>query len=83
MRFFPHGSGSIAGTAVSASRAAYAATASFTTHILSASFALKGSPGPVGPTGICVYASGSPGPQGPSGSQGPIGTVDGPFEGGY
>lgn len=79
MRFFPHGSGSIPGISVSASVSTYAQTASFTTNVLSASLALVGSQGPVGPTGSCIYASGSVGPQGPSGSQGPIGTVDGPF----
>ena len=83
MRFFPHGSGSIPGIAVSASTSTYAQTASFTTHILSASLGLTGSRGPTGPNGTCIYASGSQGIRGPSGSQGPIGTVDGPFESGY
>lgn len=79
MRFFPHGSGSIPGIAVSASVSTYAQTASFTTRVLSASLGLVGSRGPAGSNGSCIYASGSAGPQGPSGSQGPIGTVDGPF----
>lgn len=79
MRFYPHGSGSIPGIAVSASSATYALTASFATRILSASVALKGAPGPMGSAGNCIYASGSTGPQGNPGSDGPPGTVDGPF----
>jgi hypothetical protein len=79
MRFYPHGSGSIPGIAVSASSARYALTGSFATTVLSASFALKGGRGPAGPAGNCIYMSGSTGPQGPAGSQGPSGTVDGPF----
>jgi len=79
MRFYPHGSGSIPSISVSASSATYAHTGSFATTVLSASFALKGERGPVGPAGNCVYESGSAGPQGPQGPAGPVGTVDGPF----
>lgn len=79
MRFYPHGSGSIPGLALSASSATYALTGSFATTILSASYALKGSPGPSGSSGVCIYISGSNGPSGSAGPQGPTGTVDGPF----
>lgn len=81
MRFFPFGSGSIPTIVVSASIATRAIQTQAATLVTSASFAPTGKQGNIGPTGPCTYASGSVGLQGPSGSQGPVGTVDGPYTG--
>jgi hypothetical protein len=79
MRFYPHGSGSLPASTVSASFSVYAVSTNFSTTVLSASLAISGSRGLPGPIGACIPVSGSSGSQGPTGDRGDTGTVDGPF----
>lgn len=79
MRYYPFGSASISAIVVSSSTANYAFRAETITGVTSASVAISGSSGSIGPTGPCFYVSGSSGSRGPSGSQGPPGVVFGPI----
>lgn len=84
MRFYPFGSSSLnqlynSTLAVTASISDYAASASFTTRAVTASYAISGSPGVNGTNGVCLPIAGPTGDTGLPGLSGTNGKTSFPL----